>query len=344
MAAVVPNRRRPETPEPLGKVAGILRTMHISRRNFFTGSLATGAALAALPSVAAAPTRRLRIAHLTDLHIQPELDAVRGVAACLEHVQSLREKLAIDGPDLIITGGDTIMDAMAAGVARTKEQWDLWRRVKSNHCGLEVQSVVGNHDVWGWTKETAKTTGAEPLYGKQWACDEFGRTKAYKSFDRGGWHIVLLDSVFPFEDRYIGRLDDEQWDWLDADLAAVPPATPVAIFSHIPILSALPIAVSGPTPPGTASMSLPGAFLHVDAARFQKLFAVHRNVKTCVSGHMHLVEQVDYQGVRYLCNGAVCSGWWRGKHRDTDFGYALVDFHDDGSVERRYIPYGWKAV
>ena len=59
--------------------------MHISRRKFFTGSLAAGAALAPLPFAAAAPnpTRRLRIAHLTDLHIQPELDAVRGVAACL---------------------------------------------------------------------------------------------------------------------------------------------------------------------------------------------------------------------------------------------------------------------
>ena len=309
-----------------------------------TTSLAGGVARAA-DQAGAAPSpmrRRLRIAHLTDLHIQPELAAARGVADCLNHVQAPAEHPG-GVADLIITGGDTIMDAMAADMARTQLQWKLWRTVKADHCGIEVQSVVGNHDVWGWTKAAAQTTGSEPLYGKQWACDEFGRTKAYKSFDRGGWHIVLLDSVFPFEDRYIGRLDDEQWDWLDADLAAVPPATPVAIFSHIPILSALPIAVSGPTPPGTASMSLPGAFLHVDAARFQKLFAVHRNVKTCVSGHMHLVEQVDFGGVRYLCNGAVCSGWWRGLHRETPFGYALVDLFDDGTVERQYIPYGWQA-
>jgi 3',5'-cyclic AMP phosphodiesterase CpdA len=72
----------------------------------------------------------------------------------------------------------------------------------------------------------AKTTGDEPLYGKQWACEQFGRDLPYESFDRGGWHIVLLDSVFPHADSYIGKLDDAQWDWLEKDLAAVPPATP----------------------------------------------------------------------------------------------------------------------
>ena len=319
--------------------------MPFTRRDLLTTSLAAGAALAALPAAAAAPTRtrRLRIAHLTDLHVQPELDAARGVAACLEHVQSIRERLGIDAPDLIITGGDTIMDAMAADIARTKLQWELWRKLKADHCSLEVQSVIGNHDVWGWSKANAKTTGEEPLYGKRWACDEFGRDKPYKAFDRGGWKIILLDSTFPFEQGYIGRIDEEQWAWLEAELAAAPAETPVAIFSHIPILSALPIAVNGPVPVGTPGMNVPGARLHVDADRFQKLFAARRNVKLCASGHMHLVEQVDFGGVRYLCNGAVCSGWWRGLHRETPFGYALVDLFDDGTVERQYIPYGWQA-
>ena len=30
-------------------------------------------------------------------------------------------------------------------------------------------------------------------------------------------------------------------------------------------------------------------------------------------------------------------------HRGTDFGYAVVDLHDDGTVESRYVPYGWTA-
>jgi Icc protein len=321
------------------------RPMPLTRRALFASTLAAGAAFAARPALAApARTRRLRIAHLTDLHIQPELEAARGVAACLEHVQSVRERLGTDAPDLIVTGGDTIMDAMFAEQQRAKLQWELWRKVKADHCSLEVQSVIGNHDVWGWGQDNAKTDGTEPLYGKRWACDEFGRDTPYKSFDRGGWHIVLLDSTFPHKRSYIGRLDDEQWAWFEADLAAVPAETPVAIFSHIPILSALPFAVNGPVAAGAGAVNVPGARMHVDADRFQKLFATRRNVKACVSGHMHLVEQVDYGGVRYLCNGAVCSGWWRGLHRDTPFGYALVDLFDDGTVERQYIPYAWQAT
>jgi hypothetical protein len=91
------------------------------------------------------------------------------------------------------------------------------------------------------------------------------------------------------------------------------------------------------------ALEVTGKILHVDGGRFQKLFAARPNVKACVSGHMHLVEQLDFGGVAYFCNGAVSAGWWKGRHRGTDFGYALVDLHDDGTVERRYVPYGWTA-
>jgi Icc protein len=325
--------------------------MPITRRKFLAAgstAIAVAAAAGGEPAAAATPrSRRLRIAHLTDLHLQPELQATRGVAACLAHVQT--QPAASDAadsvkPDLIITGGDTIMDAFAADLARTKLQWELWRKVKADHCGMEMHSVVGNHDVWGWDRVKSGTNGAEPLYGKRWVCDEFGRDLPYTSFDRGGWHIVLLDSVFPHEQSYVGRIDDAQWDWLERDMAAVPSATPVVIFSHIPILSATPLAVAGPTAPQAAGIRVPGGRIHVDADRFQTLFTARRNIKACVSGHMHLVEQLDFQGVRYLCNGAVSAGWWKGKNRDTDFGYAMVDLFDDGTVERRYVPYGWTAA
>lgn len=327
--------------------------MPITRRDFLgVGTSAICLAAAAVPSSAAdgAPrSRRLRIAHLTDIHIQPELQAARGLADCFAHVQTRPAAIGGDAadngpPDLIVTGGDTIMDAFEADMARTKLQWELWRKVKADHCGIEMHSVVGNHDVWGWARRKAGTTGNEPLYGKRWVCDEFGRDLPYTSFDRNGWHIVLLDSVFPHEQSYIGRLDDAQWDWLERDLAAVGPEKPVIIFSHIPILSATPFAVAGPMGPKAGGIQIPGGRIHVDGDRFQTLFAGRRNIKACASGHMHLVEQLDYQGVRYLCNGAVSGGWWKGRNRDTDFGYAVVDLFDDGTVERRYVPYGWTAA
>jgi 3',5'-cyclic AMP phosphodiesterase CpdA len=318
-----------------------------TRRDFLAGSLAAVAAASADTRGHANPPplrqRQLRIAHLTDIHIQPELAAARGLFACLEHVQALPDR-----PDLIVTGGDTIMDGFSADFARTKLQWELWRKAKADHCGLEVHSVIGNHDIWGWDRPRAGTAGSEPLFGKRWACDEFGRDLPYTSFDRGGWHVVLLDSVSPHpgkdERSYIGRLDEPQWEWLERDLAATPPTTHVLVVSHIPILSATPIAVAGPAAPQAAGLQVPGGRIHVDADRLQTLFARHRNVKACASGHMHLLEQLDFQGIRYLCNGAVCGAWWKGKNRDTDFGYALIDLFDDGTVERSYVPYGWTAA
>lgn len=318
----------------------------LTRRSFVQAGFAGLAAAPVLAAPNAAATRRpLRIAHLTDIHVQPELESAKGLAACFAHVQSLAERG--DAPvDLIVTGGDTIMDCMEADHARTQTQWDLWKKVKADACSLDVKSVVGNHDVWGWTKSKAKTKGDEPRYGKQWACEQFGRPLPYESFDRGGWHIVLLDSVFPHEDGYIGKLDDAQWDWLEKDLAVVPAATPVAIVSHIPILSVHPLASAAAGEAGKdgkPSFALSGGLVHVDHPRFQQVFAKHANVKACLSGHLHIVERIEFGGVSYLCNGAVSAGWWKGQHRGTDFGYAVVDLHDDGTVASRYVPYGWTA-
>ncbi|MGI9176226.1 MAG: metallophosphoesterase family protein [Pirellulales bacterium] len=268
-----------------------------------------------------------------------------GLEACFTHVQS-RPDRGHDPVDMVITGGDTIMDCMEAGRDRTQTQWDLWKKVKADSCSLEVKSVVGNHDVWGWTRSKAKTTGSEPRYGKQWACEQFGRQLPYESFDRGGWHVVMLDSVFPHKEGYIGKIDDAQWDWLEKDLAAVPAATPVLIVSHIPILSVNPLAAATAGEPGTdgkPSFALSGGLVHVDHPRLQELFVRHRNVKACLSGHLHIVERIDFGGVSYFCNGAVSAGWWKGKHRGTDFGYAIVDLHGDGTIENRYVPYGWTA-
>ena len=54
-------------------------------------------------------------------------------------------------------------------------------------------------------------------------------------------------------------------------------------------------------------------------------------------------DRVDFQGVSYLCNGAVCANWWKGRHQECDEGYALLNLFDDGSFEHEYVAFGWKA-
>ena len=280
--------------------------------------------------------RALRVAHLTDIHVQPERSAADGLAACLRHVQSLA-----DPPQLVLNGGDTVMDAFAQPAERAKVQADLFRAVMRQECSLPVEHCVGNHDVWGWDKGKSRTTGVEPLWGKAWALDLFGLDRRYRSFDRGGWHFVVLDSVHPHEKGYTAKLDEEQFDWLAKDLAAVPPATPVCVLSHIPILSVTPY-LDGRNEK-TGDWVVPGAWMHIDARRLVDLFRKHPSVKLCVSGHEHQYDRCLYNDVWYVCNGAVCGNWWKGSYLGTPAGYGLLDLYADGTFDAQYVAYGWAA-
>lgn len=315
----------------------------ITRRDLLgaSGVAAAGLLLPGRARGAIAPSRRgrtrsLRVAHLTDIHVQPEKRAGEGLAAALRHVQSQKDR-----PDLIITGGDSVMDSMEATFDRTRTQWDLWQAVFKGENSLPVESCVGNHDVFGWSKGKSGTTGDEPLWGKRMAEEMLRISKRYRSFDRAGWHFVVLDSVFPAGDSYTARLDDEQMEWLRGDLAATKPSTPVMVVSHIPIVAACVYFFDRQFKGG--EWHVPGSWMHEDARDIVALFLKHRNVRLCVSGHIHLIDRIDFQGVSYLCNGAVSGNWWKGRHQECDEGYALINLFDDGSFEHEYVAYGWKA-
>lgn len=298
----------------------------------------SGAGLAALatPHLTAAPSapsvarRSLRIAHLTDVHVQPIVGAAKGFARCLHHVQNLPDK-----PDLILNGGDAIMEAHGRGQDSVKRQWKLYHDVLLADNGLPVLNCVGNHDIWCPKETTEAFTG-----GKQWATDELQLPKPYYSVDKNGWHIVVLDSVQPKPDGgwYTAHLDDEQYDWLESDLKNTPAQTPVLIVSHVPILAAC-VFFDGKRFEG-GNWNVPSRWMHSDTVRLTNLFYRHPNVKAALSGHIHLTDRVDYNGVSYFCNGAVSGAWWFGSYHHTAAGYAIVDLFDDGTVENRYVAYG----
>jgi 3',5'-cyclic-AMP phosphodiesterase len=306
------------------------------------GAIARGAEVGAA-SVPANRKRSIRLAHLTDVHVQPELGAGEGMIACLHHVQELKDK-----PDLILNGGDAIMDSAATRAGRVSTLWKLWTDTLKNDCSLPVESVLGNHDIFGWNKKNSHTTGEEANYGKAWGLESLGLAKPYHSFDKSGWHFIGLDSVQPTgadgtdkKSIYEGRLDPEQFEWLAADLKNVDAKMPVCVWSHIPIFSAA-VFLDGDTERANG-WEVPSAEMHIDARKIKDLFAKHPNVKLCMSGHLHLVDRVDIGSVTYFCNGAVSGNWWKGRYQDCNEGYAVVDLFDDGSFERQYIEYGWKA-
>lgn len=301
-------------------------------------SAALGTPIASAETAATCPARKraIRLAHLTDAHVQPERGAGDGLAACLRHVQSLP-----DAPTLILQGGDAVMDACEVGLGRANQQADIWRRVWKAECSIPVEHCLGNHDIWAMDRGKAGAKGNEPEFSKQWGMDLFGLTTRYRTFDRAGWRFLVLDSTFIVGNGYTAKLDEDQARWLRAMLAQTDKGMPIVVLSHIPILSAA--AFFDGDNEKSGDWRVPGAWMHIDSRQIKNLFAQHPNVKLCLSGHLHLADRVDYLGVAYVCNGAVCAGWWKGPNQECKEGYGLVDLYDDGTFETRYVDFGWKA-
>lgn len=313
----------------------------MNRRSFLKGAAlaAAGLPVARPAEPSAARARVLRAAHLTDIHVLADAAGYdspeQGMASAIRHAQG-----QADRPDMLLFGGDMVMDALKSTKALALAQWEVWRRIFAAEVRLPHYFAVGNHDVWGWAVHDQPGIARDPEYGKAMALRQLGLARSYYSFDRAGWHFVVLDSLqidYGSAYGYLARLDDEQFAWLGGDLAATPPATPVCVLSHVPILAVCPLV--DPHIAAAGTRILPGVLCHLDSIRIKNLFERHPNVKLCLSGHVHLADDVSYRGVRYCCNGAVSGNWWRGAYEEYGPSYALVDFYDDGSVENRLVPY-----
>ncbi|WAC12676.1 metallophosphoesterase family protein [Dyadobacter pollutisoli] len=284
---------------------------------------------AATPSLHYSPKRVLRIAHLTDIHVQPHLWAAKGFEKCLHHLQNLDIK-----PDFILNTGDSVMGAHGISREKASKEWQLYHKVLSSENSTPMISCIGNHDIW--FPSTSEGTFQD---GKKRAMDESEMTRPYHSFDKNGWHFIMLDSVQPRPETtgYLASLDEAQMDWLKGDLRNTPSHVPVMIASHIPILSASVFFDGDNLKDG--NWVVPGSWMHMDAAQITKVFNRHKNVKLAISGHIHLLDRVEYNNVTYCCNGAVCGNYWMGKYKETKPGYAIIDLFDDGSFTNQYVKY-----
>jgi Icc protein len=279
--------------------------------------------------------RVLRIAHLTDFHVQPEGMAAEGMAKALRHVQS-----QADPAEVIFNTGDCIMDSLEADKQRTEEQWSTWNQILAAECKLPIYHAIGNHDVWGWGLKDSQIK-ADPLYGKAMAIEKLGLKDRYYRFERAGWCFLVLDSTHttdgPAKYPYIGKVDDEQFSWLTKEVEATPETTPICILSHIPILSVAEL-FDGPNEE-SGNWVVPAAWMHIDARRFRQYFLKHPNIRLCLSGHSHQHEAVHYLDVDYHSGGAVCGNWWFGAYMDFPPAYVLVDLYDDGNSESQFVAY-----
>ena len=174
----------------------------------------------------------LVVVFFTDTHTQPELRANEGTALAMRKIRSLK-------PDLCLQGGDHVMDMTSVPRERSVRLLEEYTRTQDALDGIPIEHVIGNHDVFGRSPDSGVAT-SDPLYGKK-AFEQRFSAKTYRSFDRAGYHFVILDSIQTTPEReFDAMIDPAQLQWLGADLQATPVETPIVVATHVPLVSAAP--------------------------------------------------------------------------------------------------------
>jgi Icc protein len=273
--------------------------------------------------------RSFRFVHFSDIHIQPELGAPRGVSMAVKKVLELNPR-----PEFIITGGDHVMDLLQVSDARAETQFELYREAMKP-LEMPISHVVGNHDCFGWSSRSPITlTDAE--YGKRMWEEKLNEQQTYRSFDVHGVHFILLDTIAPTADRgWTALVDDAQLSWLKDDLSRTSQSTPIIVVTHVPVFS-----ICGQFSEGTHHD--PGSNLLYNGKDLFDLWK-HHQVKAVLQGHTHVVEEITYRGTSYVTGGAVCGDWWKGYRFGVHpEGFMVYDVGGDW-LKWNYVSYGWRA-
>ena len=193
-------------------------------------------------------------------------------------------------------------------------------------CKMPVRNGPGNHEMMLRHKDPR---------------DDFHRLfgPAYYSFDWGRVHCVVCDGdkviVTPKGRKaVIGTIEGSELKWLEADLAAQPPGTPILVGVHIPIVSTYPQRRK-------SSPDYAPYWQDDNTGLLTDLFARHK-VKMVLQGHMHENERLTVKGVEYVETISLSGSWWAAKQgfeRGVDAsprGYRIVSV-DGTSITHRYV-------
>ena len=265
-------------------------------------------------------------AFLTDIHLQPELNATEGFKKAISKVNEL-------DPDFVITGGDLIMDALGVSFGRADSLYNLYNIV-SQEFKMPLYNTFGNHETFGLYKESGIDTTHEE-YNKKMFENRIG--KRYYSFDHKGWHFIVLDAIGVKPERYYyGHIVEKQVEWLKSDLKTLTKETPIVISVHIPFITSQTQLVEG-------SLAASGEGSVITNARDVLLLLYEYNLKLVLQGHLHFLEDI-YVGnkTHFITGGAVSASWWKGPRDIMEEGFVLVKVKDD-DIDWEYIDYGWEV-
>lgn len=313
-----------------------------NRRDFLKGlaalGLATGSANLLTPKAAAAtkPDGALRLAHLTDIHIDDTPVARKGLAHCLKAAKEA-------GAVAILNTGDSFRKLDGSTLAAVEPQWRAWREVTKD-CPLPIHSCIGNHDLWTPPKSDEPNHAGHPGLaqgGRSESIRLLGMPAQWHAVRIGGWKFLMADSTA----GGFYAFGAEQMAWVEKELRDLAPGEHAALCCHVPVQSIgawMWMVNRSPR----EKWGFPRGDLHIDLREVTDLLRQFPRAKAVLSGHIHYVDAAEYLGVAHLNSGAVSGNWWKGDgvlDRDFPPAFAVVDFHPDGRVERRMVGYALQA-
>ncbi len=264
------------------------------------------------------------VAFMTDIHIQPELKAAEGLSLALDSVNKLK-------PDFIITGGDLVMDALGQRYGKADSLYNLYNETMKK-AEMPVYNTMGNHEIYGIYTARSGADRSHPEYGEKMFEKRLG--PSYHSFEHKGWKFFIINSIEDTgKDKYVGRIDLQQMNWIREELSKTDASTPIVLSTHIPFVTVNPQYYQGSTAAADSSSVI------YNSKEVLDLFKGH-NLKLVLQGHLHTLEDIYIDGIHFITGGAVSAGWWKGPNRGVEEGFLYLVFSKD-SFRWRYVDYGW---
>ncbi len=289
----------------------------LSRRAFLhNGSLLlAGAGLAAadVPTLFADDAKRAtRMGLVTDLHYADKAPGgSRHYRETLDKLAEAGEQFKKDKPEFIVELGDFID---AADSVDTEKRY--LKRIQKEFVTLpgDKHYVLGNHCVDTLTKE-------EFLGG-------VGQERSFYSFDKGGFHFVILDSCFrsdgvPYQRKNFKWTDPNvpasQLEWLAADLKQATGKT--IVFAH-------------------QRLDVSNNHGVKNAEQVRKVLEESGKVLAVFQGHSHKNDHREISGIHYCVLTAMVEG--KGAENN---GYCTADLFEGGIIRlqgyRKQQKYDW---
>lgn len=143
-------------------------------------------------------------------------DVVSTLKAAVDRINALPVP-----PDFILHTGDI------SHLSKPSEFDNVDQILKATN--KEIFFVPGEHDV-------LDDDGAmfRERYGRN------SKGQGWYSFDKSGVHFIGLVNVMDLKAGGLGRLANEQLEWLEDDVRHLKSSTPIVIFAHIPLWSVYP--------------------------------------------------------------------------------------------------------